>query len=99
MRYIVRKNIIQLVGRIWLPPVITGQEIALSQYDVDNCRDENGKITRDSVEQWLCTHSGGFQSILDFFASIEDGNNTVEIDWRDQESRFVFEDCTFTVED
>jgi len=76
-----------------MPAVTCSQIQTLSGYDVENCRDDEGKITRDSVEQWLTTHSGDFQSVQDFSASIEDGGNTVEIPWATEDGEMAFNDC------
>jgi hypothetical protein len=55
-------------------------------------------ITRDVVADWLGTHSGDFASITDFWASIEDGENTIEIPWEHEESQFTYSDCMFPAE-
>jgi hypothetical protein len=93
MKYLVRKSIVQMVGQIWQPGIICGQEKTLSDSDVDNCRDDDGKITRESVEQWLMTHSGDFQSVMDFHASIEGGPNTIDIPWATEEGEMQYYDC------
>lgn len=93
MKYLVRKSIVQIVGRIWMPAIICGQTKTLDSYDIENCRDDEGNITRDSVEQWLMTHSGDFQHVIDFSASIEDGDKTVDIPWATEEDKYQFNDC------
>lgn len=93
MRYLVKKSFIEVLGIIWLPPIECAQTITLSQYDVDNIREGDGSITRESVEQWLCTHAGDFQSIKDFCASIEDGDKTVDIEWASEQGEMAFADC------
>lgn len=98
MKYTVRKSIVRIIGTIWMPATTCAQEQTLSSYDVENCRDDAGQITRESVEQWLTTHSGDFQSVQDFSASIEDGETTVDIPWGKEESEFTFSDCMFPEE-
>lgn len=94
MRYIVRKSIVNVLGKIWMPQVVCGQQIVLRQdYDVDHTRDDDGCITRESVARWLDIHAGGFRYIIDFEASIEDGDTTVEIPWQDEEHGLQFGDC------
>ena len=93
MKYTVRKSIVMIVGKIWMPQITAGMTKELSQYDVDNCRDEDGKITRESVEDWLGTNAGDFSKVADFYASIEDGDTTVIIPWADEESESVWCDC------
>lgn len=92
MKYTIRKSVVDVVGRIWMPAAVCSLRINLSQYDVDNARDYDGKITRESVEQWLSTHSGDFQQVLDFRASIEDGEETVEIPFATEEGECQYLD-------
>ena len=99
MRYTVRKSVIEVLGVIWLPAVECGQVMTLSGYDVENAKDDEGRLTRDSVERWLCTHAGDFSSILDFHASIEDGEATVEIPWASEEHELRFCDAMYPAED
>ena len=94
MRYMVRKSIVEVVGKIWMPSVTCAQTYTLSEYDVENCRDGDGKITRESVERWLDTHAGDFQGIEDFRASIEDGDETIDIPWASEDGGFAFQDAT-----
>lgn len=93
MKYTVRKSIVWIVGRIWMPAIVCAQEKVLSSYDVGNIRDEAGNITRESLEQWLCSNAGDFQSVQDFSASIEDGEKTVDIPWATEEGEFAYSDC------
>lgn len=87
MRYEVRKSVVQITGIIWLPPVAAALEKELSNHDVDNIRQYgDGKITRESVAMWIDTHVGDFSDITDFWASIESGDDTIDIPWDDPES-------------
>lgn len=101
MRYMVRKSVVDIIGTIWVPMgPIFAQHKELSSYDVDNMRGQDGKITRDSVEQWLMTNAGDFSSVKDFRASIEDGNETIDIDWQlGEESDCEYSDAMFSSED
>lgn len=90
MKYMVRKSFVAVVGKIWMPAITASLHIRLSEYDINNMRDESGKITRESVEQWLCTHTGDFQSIQDFSASIEDGENTIDIPWASEDGEMAY---------
>jgi hypothetical protein len=72
VRYTVRKSVVRVIGQIWMPSTTAAQTYELSDYDVDNARDDEGKITRESVQRWLDTHAGDFASVTDFEASIED---------------------------
>jgi hypothetical protein len=82
-----------------MPAIQAAQEYVLSDYDVNNCKDSEGLITRDSVEQWLCTHSGDFQKLDDFSASIELDGQTIDIPWNNEEAEFAFGDCMYPCED
>ena len=92
MKYIVCKSVIYVVGHLWMPDIIASQQITVSAYDVRYLRDDRGKITRESVEQWLGTHTGNFQFIHDFSASIEDGDNTVDIPWASEDGELEYLD-------
>ena len=70
-----------------------GMTKTLSSYDVENMRDDAGNITRESVDLWLCSNAGDFSSVQDFRASIEDGENTIEIPWATEDGEMAFMDC------
>lgn len=91
-RYVVRHSYIDVLGVIWMPAATGSLRIKLSNYDIENMRDKDGEITRDSVEQWLTMHSGDFQSVTDFRASIEDGDKTLDFDWSSEENEFAYLD-------
>ena len=95
MKYIVRKSIVQVVGHIWMPNVQAAQDHVLDSYDVDNARDDEGNITRDSVQRWLDTHAGDFSSVDDFWASIENDGDTVEIPWENEDNEFAYNDAMY----
>lgn len=93
MKYTVRKSIIHIVGGIWWPMgAICSMTKTLSSYDVENCRDEDGQITRESVARWVRLNSGDFSSVKDFWASIEDGDKTVEFDWATEDGEMAYYD-------
>lgn len=98
MRYTVKKSFIQAIGTIWLPPITAAHQTNLTDYDLRNMQDDNGKITRDSVEYWLSLHSGDFQSIDDFYADIETDSGTLIIPWANEESELTFNDCMYPEE-
>lgn len=91
MKYLVKKSVVDVVGRIWMPQAVCSLRIVMSRYDVDNARDDDGNITRDSLESWLHTHTGDFSEIIDFRASIEDGEQSIEIPFasEDGESQYL----------
>jgi hypothetical protein len=95
MRYTVRVSTVSVIGRIWMPSVPAATTYTLSESDVGNARSVTGRITRESVQEWLNSHAGDFAEITDFSASIEDGADTVEIPWADEESELTFNDLTF----
>lgn len=90
MRYTVKKSVIDVVGKIWLPAVTCSMRYTVSAHDVENMRDDDGKITRDSVDQWLACHSGDFQSVQDFRASIEDVDKTVDIEFSTEDGYLAY---------
>lgn len=98
MKYTVRKSVVRYVGTIW-QGLTCAQDKTLSPSEVENIRDEDGKITREGLEDWLGCHTGDFQSIDDFYGSIEDGDDTVEIEWASEDSELTYNDCMFPSED
>ena len=98
MRYTMRKSIIEVVGRIWMPAIIISHRYTLTDYDVNNAKDDDGNLTRESVERWLCFHSGDFQSVVDFHASLEDGDKTIDFPWQNEDSECTYCDSMFPVE-
>jgi hypothetical protein len=99
MRYMVRTSYVDVIGPIWMPSTTAAMRYTVDGYDIENMRDEDGNITRDSVEQWLACNSGDFQNVTDFSASIEDGDTTVDIPWKDEDSELTYNDCMFPEED
>lgn len=95
MRYTVRVSRVEILGRIWQPGFVCGQSLDLSDYDVENARDEDGEITRDSLALWIDRHTGDFSEIIDFSASIEDGDETIEIPWQDEDNEGSYSDAMY----
>jgi hypothetical protein len=99
MKFTTRISYVDVIGQIWMPAVTAVMRYNVSSYDLENMRDDNGNITRDSVENWLGCHAGDFQSVTDFSASLEDGDETVDLPWADEESELTYGDCMFPEED
>lgn len=98
MKYLVRKSIVMVVGEIWMPSVVCAQEIVMRDYDLQNATDESGNITRESLGEWLDCNTGDFASILDFSASLEVGEDTVEIGWATEEGECAYFDAMTPVD-
>jgi hypothetical protein len=99
MRYTVRKSEVRVIGTMWMPMSTGATVYDLDSYAVGNARDQAGAITRESVQAWLDTHAGDFSNVIDFEASIEDGDVTVDIPWADEDSELTFGDCMYPSED
>ena len=97
MRYMVERNFVQVIGRIWQPGIgDCAMEYPLDAHGVEEIRGYgNGEITRDAVERWVCFHAGDFQEVKDFRCSIGD----LEIPWKTEESEFTFSDCMYPAEE
>ena len=83
---------IQVIGKLWLPPVTAAYDYNLRSSDVENIRAKSpdGKtITREGVQSWLNTHAGDFQTIEDFNVDIEE----FESPWSKAESEDTYIDC------
>lgn len=95
-RYVVVKSVVQLLGKIWMPPVTCGYETTLSDYDVENMRNSEGVITRESAEQWIILNSGDFQSIEDWRADISLADGTdIMFEWANEESEHTYWQCMY----
>ena len=91
MKTLVCRSVVTVIGNIWQPGCgICSLEKTLSAHDVENCRDKDGKITRDSVEHWVLKNFGDFEKIIDFKASIEDGPHTLDFDWENEDSEEIY---------
>jgi hypothetical protein len=98
-RYTVRVSRVRVVGRIWMPNTTAAMDYDLSGYDLENARDENGKLTRESIQGWLDKNAGDFQSVEDFEADLEDGDERILIPWVSEESEMTYNDCMFLGDD
>jgi hypothetical protein len=96
MRYTVVLSKVRVIGHIWQPGIGTcAMDYSLSDYDLENARDEDGNLTRDSVQDWLDKNAGDFQQVEDFEADLEDGDTSVLIPWADEESEMTYNDCMY----
>ena len=93
-----RFSYVDVVGVIWMPTVMCSLRINVRPYDVEHMRDDDGTITRSSVEDWLTTHSGDFRAATDFRASIEDGNDTIDIEFATEGGEMAYYDTMGDVE-
>lgn len=62
-------------------------------------RDDDGRITRESLERWLDCHAGDFSEIIDFYASIEDGDLSIDLPWSSEESEITFNGAMYSEDD
>ena len=92
MRYVVRKSVVDILGFLWMSTCVVSMRKELSDYDVENTRDKDGKITRESLDDWLSKNSGDFSEVIDFRASIEDGDESLEFDWGKEPSAEMYWD-------
>ena len=99
MKYLVRKSFVRVLGRLWMPRCVAATQLNLCASDIDNMRGPAARITREAVEQWVSSHSGDFSQVLDFSASIEDGDNTVEFSWSSEDNEVSFYECMNSAED
>ena len=85
MKFIVERNWIDILVKIWMPVITAGLRIDLSIEDVRNI----GTPTRENVSRWLNTHSGYFSKVLDFHAIVGEE----EIPWEHEESEIDYSAC------
>jgi|ERR1700733_15561695 len=107
-KILVRRSYVDMIGLIWMPPVMCSMRKELDSHDIESIRGYSEvvsetpvqlwgphiqRITREGLEHWLLLNSGDFQSVTDFSASIEDGYFTTEFPWENEESGLIFSDC------
>jgi hypothetical protein len=71
----------------------------LTDYDLRNMTDDDGHITRESVERWVMLNSGDFSEIIDWSGSLEVGDQTIEFPWEHEESEEQYADTLASVDD
>ena len=97
LQYAVTKNIVQVIGGIWMPYGLKGaMEYTLSDSDLKNYGIDPDNPTRESVSNWVFRNTGDFSSIDDFRADI--GNNKV-IDWANPDSEVTYNDIMFPLDE
>lgn len=96
MRYLTVVSRVDVIGHIWMPNIVCAMSYDVRSEDVT---DDDGNVTRESVEDWLSSHAGDFQSVDDFRADIALGDADVIIPWNDEESEMTFAECMFPSED
>ncbi len=96
MKYTITKQIIQVIGKLWMPGITAAASKTLSAYDLANIG--NPKSRRD-VERWLVCNTGDFSCMLDFRADFDIDGEHIEHDWADEESELIYNDCMFGGED
>lgn len=94
MKHVQIISFIQIVGKLWMGGVAATQQ-TLSKYDVENMTDENGNITRESVDEWLNSHSGDFSIVIDFRADLETGEKNVIVEWENEENELIYRTYMF----
>ena len=70
--YTVRTRDVWVIGHLWMGG------LASMHY----CLPTGVAATREAIQEWLDTHSGDFQRLIDFSASIEE----TEIPWAQESS-------------
>ena len=95
--YTVHKSYIQVIGPIWMPPVVCAMQYDLGEYAMGNMI----TLDREGVEIYLSTHSGDFQCINDFYADLYDpvDKRDIVIPWADPSSEIIFNDCMYPVDE
>ena len=88
--YTVTTHDVHVVGKGWYGQTMV-YTYKLSSYDLENL----GELTRDNVQRWLDTHSGDFQRVDDFWASLGEW----ESDWATEEGELTWNDCMFGEEE
>lgn len=86
---------VDVLGRIWWP---AGGLCAMSyEPRADDLRDESGAVTRDSIQRWIDTNTGDFSEVVDWRATVGDGD--FDSDFTDEDNEMTFNDCMFPNEE
>ena len=93
----VHSSYIQVIGPIWMPPVVCAMEYHLGEYEIGNII----TLDREGVEIYLSTRSGDFQCIDDFYADLYDPveKRDIVIPWALEDSDMIFCDLMYGTED
>lgn len=71
-------------------------QLDLRPYDLENIKERgDGVITREAIDQWLCSNSGDFSVVEDFSASISYEDVDIEIDWDNEEKEMAYGDIVY----
>lgn len=97
MRYTVTKQVIQVVGELWMGGRAATQK-ELSAYDMANLEDKGDVRDREVVADWLSRHNGDFQRVIDFRADFTIGDESVIHEWQSDDSELIYNDCMFPEE-
>lgn len=92
MKYSYSVSEIYVLGTLWMPSLPGATTYTLTHSDVQNAKDEDGKLTRESVGLWLDSHAGDFSGVTDFSASLEDDGETIEIPWSSEDNELDWQD-------
>jgi hypothetical protein len=99
MRQTIIINEIRVVGTAWMGGTCV-MDYRLTESDVCNAMDEDeGCHTRESVQSWLDTHAGDFQSIDDFTYdfTLSTGGMYIDIvgDWKSEDNEMIYNEYMF----
>ena len=92
MKYTVVENDVNVLGTLWMggtaaytyqPPVDVVQEVLALH---------GSKARRERVREWLDTHAGDFQAIIDFQVDF-DNPAPFKSEWAEDKSESVYFDC------
>lgn len=89
MRYMVRTSYVIVLGYIWMPNCLCSMRYTVRP---DDLRDDDGAITRESIADYLTSHTGDFRTVEDFSASIEDGDKTLDFPWSSEDNECAYFD-------
>ena len=96
MKYTIRKSVVQVLGEIWQPGAgPCAMDFTLTDHDVEMIGTPKN---RECVGMWLDMHAGDFSRIIDFSASIEQGEETIDLPWADEENEMTYNDAMFGAE-
>lgn len=96
MRYTITTQVINVIGKLWMPNCTAAMRYTLSPYDMGNLGDPRN---RADVERWIALNSGDFSQVLDFRADFTIDDESVIHDWKSEDSDMIYCDCMYPQDD
>jgi hypothetical protein len=90
---------VHIIGHIWQPGVgLCAQDQTMRGEEADRVKYPTW-VDRDAVIEWAYIASGDFQEITDVALTFHDKTETPDLDWKDEASEDIYNECMAPKED